>query len=341
LVAEWPLPDQEAWQRACRRHKIFQGGGTASRWSPTSRANAEKGYGLFLAFLEAYGLIAAESPSLSRFSPDHIERYILSLEGKLKASSIADRLRDLYEAVRVMWPEADHEQLRVVVRHLQAAARREERILPNIVSTTEIFEAGLERMRRVSVATYEKRDVQAVQYGDGLMMAMLACKPVRLRNLQATRLSVHLVRQEVAYVWRFEPSETKNFQPIRAELPLSLTPFIDVWITRFRPTLLGDRESDALWISCHHRPMAASTIVARYRAATQDELGVMISPHHVRHCLATGVAIGAPDQVRSLPFLLDHKGEAMGKHYNLSNLLSVSDRYVGILDKRRRRALEE
>ena len=103
--------------------------------------------------------------------------------------------------------------------------------------------------------------------------------------------------------------------------------------------MLRDQVSDALWISSHRQPMAAVTIAARFKMATEQELGVPMSPHHVRHCLATSVALGLPHKARMLPFLLDHKSDATArKHYVLADKLVASDVYLNVLENRRRQA---
>ena len=161
---------------------------------------------------------------------------------------------------------------------LQAIARRVDRVRPNVVSTSELYEAGLGRMVRVARTEYEKRDVQALQYGDGLLMAMQACKAMRRRNIVGTRIGANLLRVGDVYVLQFAPCETKNGKPIRAELPRSLTPFIDEWLSTYRPTLLRDRISDAMWISGYRQPMAASTVTARFKCGCKRRVGCAHEP---------------------------------------------------------------
>ena len=338
LSSEWPRVDQELWRRATQKAKLFDADGCAAHWSATSKANAEKAYGLWLAFLARAGLLNSDERPAARASQVHLQAYVQTLQGR-KATSIANRLRDLHEALRVMCPNANLDLLRRLVRRLQALARGQERVPPNIISTTELYEAGLARMKRVARTEYEKRDVQAVQYGDGLLMAMLACKAIRRRNIVEARVGVNLLRIGEIYVLQFPPRETKNGQLIRAELPASLTPFVDEWLNRYRPILLRDQVSEALWISSYRQPMAAVTIAARFKMATEQELGVPMSPHHVRHCLATSVALGLPHKARMLPFLLDHKSDATArKHYVLADKLVASDVYLNVLENRRRQA---
>jgi integrase len=336
IASEWPPADQALWRRATTNAKLFDIDGRAAHWSPISKANAEKAYGFWLAFLTCCGRLEADDHLVKRASQDNLRAYLQTLQD-LNATSIANRFRDLYEALRVMCPDANQEHLRQLVRRLQAVARREDRVRPNIVSTTELYEVGIARMTRVSRTEYEKRDVQAVQFGDGLLLAMLACKALRRRNIVNTRIGVNLLRIGEIYMLQFAPHETKNGQPIRAELPRNLTPYVDQWLNEYRPTLLRDKVNDALWISCYRKPMAEATISWRFNMATEEELGVRMSPHHVRHCLATSVAVGLPQKARLLPFLLDHKGDATArKYYVLADKLAASDAYLNILEKRRR-----
>jgi hypothetical protein len=60
----------------------------------------------------------------------------------------------------------------------------------------------------------------ALRFSDGLMMAMLAAKPVRRKNLFGTRIDVNLKRlSSAAYEWHFESHETKTKERISALLP--------------------------------------------------------------------------------------------------------------------------
>ena len=209
LSTEWPLVDQDLWRRATQKAKLFDKEGQAAHWSATSKTNAEKAYGLWLAFLARTGQLDPDELPAARASQQNLQAYLETLQGR-KATSIANRLRDLHEALRVMCPNANLDLLRRLVRRLQALARRQERVSPNIISTTELYEAGLARMRRVARTEYEKRDVQAVQYGDGLLMAMLACKAIRRRNIVETRVEVNLLRIGEIYVLQFPPVDEKR-----------------------------------------------------------------------------------------------------------------------------------
>lgn len=338
LPDEWPETDRAAWQSALRWGGLFDETGRASHWSPAQRATVEKSYGLWLAFLRRRGTLEIVEMPADRISKQALISYVESLESR-KPLTIANRLRDLLEALRVMCPDADLEALRRLVRRLQARARKADRVQPNLVSPSEIYEAGIQRMERVAAIEYEKCDVQAVQFGDGLMMAILAAKPIRRRNIARTVIGTNLVRSGEIYELRYASHETKTKKPIRARLPQRLTAYIDRWLDEFRPVLVRDGDCQTLWVSCYRTAMAESTITARFCQATADEVGVPISPHKVRHIVATGVAAGLPDQALLLPHLLDHVGDATSrKHYVFADNLTASRRYLDVLAERQRMA---
>lgn len=83
-------------------------------------------------------------------------------------------------------------------------------------------------------------------------------------------------------------NETKTKQAIVADLPATLTPYIDYWLQVARPVLLGDGRSDFMWLTTIGTRMAIDTAYSRFCRATKKELGVRINPHLVRDIIATG-----------------------------------------------------
>jgi hypothetical protein len=180
----------------------------------------------------------------------------------------------------------------------------------------------------------------AAKYGDGLMMAMLAVKPVRRKNLTGTKLGTHLIKlQDGAYRWQFTAHETKTHQPIAADLPPTLTPFIDCWIESVRPVLLAGATSDAFWITVKGTGMASDTVYSRFCKATFEELGVRINPHLMRDIVATGIAIAMSEKAAIIPAMLDHgSSESSMGYFKLADAVSASARYLEVLEARRDQA---
>jgi hypothetical protein len=88
---------------------------------------------------------------------------------------------------------------------------------------------------------------KAGRYRDGLMIAMLASRPIRRRNFASIEIGRHLVRQGPEYWLRFAAVETKPNSPIEIPVPTVLTPYIERYLTYYRP-FLGLRAARGNWV---------------------------------------------------------------------------------------------
>ena len=181
----------------------------------------------------------------------------------------------------------------------------------------------------------------ALAYCDGLMIAIQASKPLRLRNLAGMRVGHSITRlSSNRYRLCFQPSETKTHALIQAELPESLTTYIDTWLRIVRPFLMGENQTDAMWINAQGTPMKYDMIYRRFCAATQSELRRRITPHMPRKIVATGVAIGAPELVNIIPSLLNHSDDRTAREaYNLAHRFRASDDLNRLMASRRQSAV--
>lgn len=103
--------------------------------------------------------------------------------------------------------------------------------------------------------------------------------------------------------------------------------------------MLNGRKSDALWVTIKGTDMSGETFHSRFCKATEGELNQRINPHAVRKIVATGVAVARPELVKMVGSLLDHSSEVSAAAYNLASQLSASERYLGLLERRRSQAL--
>src|SRR5262249_56932256 len=76
---------------------------------------------------------------------------------------------------------------------------------------------------------------------NGLMMALLALCPIRLKNFAALEIG-HTFKEVHGSWWIVLPSiSTKSSRPDERRVPELLTPFIDQYLNQSRPVLLGSR----------------------------------------------------------------------------------------------------
>jgi integrase len=340
-VTQWPKHDQAAWAKATQEGELFGEHGLAAHWAAVTRAQVENGYGMWMHFLYAAGDLEDHRCPTARLNQAHLTAYVTDLRARLKPVSVASRLRDLAEALRVMDPDGDRSLVMKGLRRQESIARPARDKITYQMAPGDIYEAGLARMDAVERSASRGYTMKALHYSDGLRLAMLVAKPVRLRNLVCTTIGKNLIKVGDVYRWTFGATETKTGEVVDALLSQRLTSYIDHWIAHHRRLLLGPSACDALWISIKGSPMGRAAVYERVCIATTQELGIRINPHAFRHIVATGVAIAIPEEVRLTPFLLDHRTErTVQEHYNLADSLSASSRYLRRLESRRRQALD-
>ena len=103
------------------------------------------------------------------------------------------------------------------------------------------------------------------------------------------------------YELRIMGSGNKTKTPIVAPLSQSLTKWLDQWFGDVRPFLLRKHGSSRMWITHRGNPMSHFQVYARYCEATEQELGIRISPHMMRKIVASGVAASLPEKVEWTP----------------------------------------
>lgn len=312
---DWPAADRRAWERAQRPAPLFWDG-LVRQLSAKTLAQMRKGYGLWLGWLAREGRLDESSRPGSRITIGNLRDYLADLQGRVSSQTVASRFNDLNATIRMIDPTADRTVLMRALRKLQKRARPVRDKRARMISPEALLKAGIRRMERVETEHHAKRDVQAGRYLDGLIMALLACRPIRRGTLVAMRLHQHLTRRDDRYVILFDESETKAGRDQEEELPPALTPYIDRYLDHYRPVLLRDHQSDAVWVSAYRGPISEERLYQRFCAATLEELGVALCPHLARDIAATGTVMERPDLAGVVPLVLDHVGSrTAAKHY--------------------------
>jgi integrase len=339
--SEWPADDRELWTKAFKDEGLFEQSGSACQWAVATATQVRHGYALWLGHLNLAGSLDAQCLPCDRVSRESLLGYIKDLQSRIAAVSVCSRLRDLSEALRVMQPAGNRELVVRALRNLERSARPSRNLRARLVAPSEIYEAGIRLMDRIALRKGRISTRTAVAYSDGLRIAMLIARPVRLRNLAGMRIGCNLIKGDSCYRLRFGRTETKTGETIDVDLPGRLTAYIDRWIEAYRPVFRGAERTDALWVSSHGGAMSKAGVYERICLTTKRELGVHINPHAFRHIVATSVAIAMPKDVEMTPFLLGHRTDrTVAEHYNLARSLSASARYLEQFERRRRQALD-
>jgi integrase len=336
-LEEWPEKDRRAWAIALQKGDVLEPGGAGSRWSASSRQTMRESYGRWLAWLQDCGLLDAQSFGVELINPDTASRFAAHLRGLNASQTVANRLQGVYCCAKAMAPERDWAWLREGWLRSCAGIVPVRDKLARMTGIAEVFQFGLELMASADGADNKQSVQTALQYRDGLLIAFLACRPVRRGNLAAVEIGRHLVRCGDVWRLRFEPAETKSRRPIDLALPAHLTPLIERYICVYRPMLLARcrgqgpdlaMELHRMWITTRGTAMKARDIYHRTIALTRSKFGKAMSPHLFRDAAATSIAIEDPRHIGMTRDILGHSKLSTSQHYyNQSRMIDAARSY--------------
>jgi integrase len=339
--SDWPLRDQRLWVIGIRQAGLFEGGGAGRNWSTASRYKTSTGYGCWLQYLAKRGLLDVESEPGSRVTKDRVKAYLDALEGSYSPFTIAGRVQELYDAMRVLAPDRDWTWLRRLMMYLHANAESKRDKRPYLRMPSELVELGEQLMAeaesRSTVGRYSKD--RAALFRDGLAIAFLAYRPIRMKNLASMRIGRHLVNVQSAWWIQFPAKEMKGRRKLQVKVPDRLAGSIERYLTVHREALLHCQDGrippdpDALWISERSTALEQDALADRIRKHTADAFGLPLTPHWFRDACATHIAIENPEYVSDTMLVLVHADPRPGrKYYNQARALDASRRHNEVLE---------
>ncbi len=336
-VADWPEQDRVAWEAAMMPGDIIDGTvGAGFHWRGETREKYRKGYGRWLTFLTRSGRLAPEQRPAERVTVENVKDYIAELQRQdLGDWTLWGRLAELLASIRVMAPDVDLLWLRKVVRAYERTAEDRRNKLQRLQPSHEILDWALRRLPAI-LSDHSKRD-WAGNYRDTLVVALLACCPIRLGNLTAIEIDGHLKRSAAGYMLRFAGPETKTGRPLAVPVPDLLTSPIDTYLAQVRPELLTGNVSVRLWITRDGRAMTPSSMHLAITRTTERAFGRSINPHLFRDCAATFVALEDPKHIGIVSPLLGHVDPRTAEtHYIQANQIVAGRRIRASVAKLRK-----
>jgi integrase/recombinase XerD len=326
-VTEWPLDDQQSWRCACDGRGIWGDENPAVAWSPAWRRLIESGYGRFLCWLSRNELLAPAARAI-RIQPEEVSGFFKALaEEGLAGASIANIARALRAFGGATYPEHDWQWLAHRAFRLKARAvpRRDKRL--RIVHSLQLYQLGLALMK--DAPSLKSEEKSAIQYRDGLMISLLAARPLRLKNFTSLSLGRSLVMRDRQYLLLIDAEETKAGRGIIQPIPSSLHSMLDEYLRRHRKTLLRHRADGeptrALWIAPSGKDAADIQIRKSINDRTKASFGRSINPHLFRDCLATTMATDDPAAILSAVAILGHSSfKTIEQHYNHARLQTAA-----------------
>ena len=334
---DWPTDYRDLWDRALASADFLDDPGRGAHWSDATVRKTEKGFGYFLAWAAARNLpVGADLGDL--VTRDTVRSYLGLLQDMRASHTLACRAQELYDAVRVMAPDLDWTWLRDAAKAAQARAHgirdKHGRLRP-----APVLEAlGLRLMDEAERSGALTELQRAVLYRDGLIIALLARRPLRISNFAALRLGHDLIQEAGTWHIALHATQTKGRRSHDAAIPVLLVPRLERYLEGHRPVLLRQRDShdsdeDHLWIAETGHALAEISLHYRVRHHTAAAFGAPIPPHWFRDAATTLVVLEDPAHAMITKDLLGHATTDIAEqHYNRAQAIDSSRRYVSLVD---------
>jgi integrase len=350
-IANWPTRDRASWEKGVEPGNLFESGGAGASWSDASRFKTARGYGYWLSWLATKGFCDPDLGPADRVSRERVAAYIAEITPARAPFTVLCRIRELYDALRVVAPGADWDWIAQLCRALEAQGRPVRNKIPRLRPIGELAALGEHLMDEAESAAEWPARRRAVLFRDALIVALLAYRPVRLKNLAMMRLGHHLVKAGGSWQILFAAHETKTRVRYEATVPPALAPRLERYLDIHRPVLLcgkcvrdgtsklvSERETpihpelDAVWVSETGTQIEQEALARRIVKHTKAAFGRSVSPHLFRDCAATSIAVDNPKHIGDASLVLGHAGHRMTeKHYNHARSLQASRRLAGTL----------
>ena len=169
------------------------------------------------------------------------------------------------------------------------------------------------------------------------MIALMASRPLRLKNFASIVLGVHLARQRGAWWLQFSAGDMKAKRPYEVAFPTALVPELEHYLAVHRTVLLAGESgqlcsgTNALWVSEIGTMLESGALATRIRKHTKEAFGASLPPHWFRDAAATSIAIEDPRHVCDAHHVLGNTLATTEKYYNQARSLEASRRHQAML----------
>jgi site-specific recombinase XerD len=320
----WPEIDRLAWETAFFDGDVLDGSGPAAHWATATRRTNRQHYGCWLGYLRHHNLLSNEAPPAARVVLENVRDYVSHLQESVAPRSVVSALVGLKVVMKAITPQQNWRWLADVCNALNRSARPQKDKASRMRATGDIYAACIRELNRLLTTPLTQR-IERVAYRDALMLAMLTARPLRLGNFTHLHLGKDIFRQGLLWMLLIPGAEVKNGQTLEYALPAGLNAYLDIYLTRIRPSFMDTTGTAALWLTFDGKPLSYYAIYGRIMMVSMRLLGVAINPHLLRDCAATSLSTVSPAAARAAAPLLGHRQFATTeRHYIRANQLEAN-----------------
>jgi integrase len=305
-IGEWPIAYQKTWEEACRPGTRLKRGGSASRFAQVSLDDFASRIGAYFGFLQRTGHFDESAAVAALVTPANVELYLAELNARVRSVTAWNCIYKLRMASQILDPKADFCWLAEIEKDLALIMEPRSKF-DRVVLAERLVEAGLILVTEADLLGKTPFE-RAKGIRNGLLIALLAACPVRIKNYAALEIG-NTFKELHGGWWITLPSKsTKTGGAEERPVPDYLDRAIDLYLKQARPALIGSRPaSNSLWISSRtgHRYTRKNlgTLISKI---TFETLGVDVSPHLFRTAAATTAALYGGENPHLASALLNH-----------------------------------
>jgi integrase/recombinase XerD len=346
-IALWPEEDRALWLQALELDDPFSEFGKRAHLRSISNHKVEKGYGRYLTCLKRHEPEALKDRACERINRNRVKRFVMDMEaeGNRKMTLLA-RLQELHSIAVILDPGNSFQFIKdfeARIRHRTETSRHEGRCF---TATDKLLSLGLKLMQNARQQTTNR--LKAIDYRDGLLIALLAVRPMRRKNFAALKLDKNVVQLDGVWRIRLSPEETKTHNRIDVEWPSELVEPLETYLAVHRPILMAivgrwhKPIDDALWVSSNGSPLTEMAFYQQVTKRTAEAFGKPVNPHAFRHSAASTLACEDPAHVRISATILGHsRFQTTEQYYIMAQQAQAHDAFVKLMLAVRKQARDQ
>lgn len=334
-IDSWPEVERARWKRGLSPASLLDATAHAAKWQQETAIKNSRGWATYINWLDTNGRLMDDEQPEQRITRARINAYCAYLDGSVKPTTVRCRLYELVRALSVLAPDADVSYIRrlsyLYPKRGDPLAKR-----ARMQESAVLLQLGLDLMAECRTPTGSK---ESIRYRDGLLIAFLACRALRLRNLTNIEINRQLVQIDERWSLRFAPTETKTHRSWINSWPDLLVPHLIEYLEVYRPLLIGNCDDcNDLWISAKSGPLSKRGVYLAVTKRTKAAFGKSVNPHLFRDAAATSLAVHDPANVQLSRHVLGHARYGTAQdYYNQARCLEASSNLNETMQRLRRR----
>ncbi len=324
----WPAADRAAWLAAIEPGVRLKRGGKASHMLPVTQNDLSRRYGYLLDFCKRRGILDMAAPAAGHVTSTVIGEFLAELSERVGSVTVYGTIHKVRRAAEIINPQVDFGWLKELENDLDRVKRPRPKH-HRLVDADLIVAGGLHVMDEILLIEQPSWH-DALRYRDGLMIALCAMCPIRLKNIAGLRIGKSIFKANNTWWISLSDNETKEKRPDERQVPEILTDYLDQWC-ELKAQVLPPSE-DALWASRYVGAIGYLRVEKVITRTTHELFGKPVNPHLLRDCAVHYIATQTGDRMGVAVAVLNHRDpRTIEKHYNKGASIKAAQAYQDIL----------